>query len=685
MKLWQLTDLLTASVESGQTQLLPWWEGDDSSFRYGSYIMPPETVQEADACLAACGSDELLSKAGKIGFTLFHLLVWHNFYGAIKNMLDDGRLDNEQINLPDQKGHGITPFMLACNRGNLAMAKLLLAHGADDSLCDDRGMNAYHFLAYPRHELLRFSTSFLEYSASQRGEIARLLNCDINQVNKAGLTPLEQLLSTGSSSDYNWPLTEIFLKKGAKTDYVDKDGNTLLMMALRNGHYTGAFHLMEQCPELLDVANKKGITPAKNAISFRDQAMYLALTDHGAAPVTDEPVELFPLSQLTNNAFADIGRDGQDALCIALFMAQKMISQIDPDDDDEIGEITSILDYALEADEDASILDMCKNAGFDFTMPIEYHGEVFCLRDKCLEAVNKINVIRKLEELGVDMDTAIIKGKTPARILASQSKQSDITEESFFAQAASLFSKESMEQADQSGMAAIHFAAQNGHIGMLKAMIEKGVNINLAQDAPADAGATALHCACANGNADVVKLLIAAGADDTLKNLNGETPAHYAVLPVNESVELTPEQRAGLLKELKNIDLPREDGRTPLLLLKDFRTVGYEMAEELLPILIERGVDVNHADNNGMTALMLYTNKDSAKLLIQAGADVNMADRAGNTVLHHVLKNCNTANARYLIKKGADYNRQNNRGVTPALIAVEKGYDMVLQLMTDIK
>ncbi len=38
-----------------------------------------------------------------------------------------------------------------------------------------------------------------------------------------------------------------------------------------------------------------------------------------------------------------------------------------------------------------------------------------------------------------------------------------------------------------------------------------------------------------------------------------------------------------------------------------------------------------------------------------------------------------------MIKKGADYNRANNAGVTPAQIAAEKGYDTVLGLMTDIR
>ena len=62
-----------------------------------------------------------------------------------------------------------------------------------------------------------------------------------------------------------------------------------------------------------------------------------------------------------------------------------------------------------------------------------------------------------------------------------------------------------------------------------------------------------------------------------------------------------------------------------------------------------------------------------------------MVDNAGNTVLHYVLKNYNEVTARYLIKKGADYNRANNEGVTPVQIAVEKGMNRVLELMTDIQ
>ncbi|MCR2048833.1 ankyrin repeat domain-containing protein [Acetatifactor muris] len=683
MNIKELTALLTDSSESFQNhKFIPWWTDDYENYIYPYDIFEREMISEAEACLEKCDTEALLAPTGCFGLTLFHLLVIHNFYEPVKKMLCDGRITAENVDLADHRGHGLTPFLLACSRGNLAMVRLLLDHGADASLWDERGMNAYHFLAYPRYSApehadngpdLALNFESLERSVEQKGEIARLLTCDINKKENNGLTPLELLLSKEYSASYTWPLTEIFLEKGAKTDYVDEAGNTLLMMAIRHGHKTATLRLIEHCPELINTANKKGVTPLLHSIDFRNQPLYLALLDHGATPVPDNEMELFPLSQITGNAFAGVQETDRDALAMALYMTEKLIGQLDPDDD-EIGEITYILHNALISDSNAHVLDCCQNAGIDFTMPIYYHGESLCLRDECLRPAFGINTLKKLVELGVDMNKAVTNGQTPAIILASMEQSSD---ESYFEEAAKLFSRESMEQTDNQGETAIHLAAENGHTTMLKVMLEKGVNVNLTEDAPAEAGTSPLHLACANGHVDVVKLLMDAGADDTVKTINGETPAHLALSRKRYGKEFNITQRKEILSLLKNLDIPREDGKTPFLLL-DYTT------GELLSLFLERGVNVNHADNTGMTALM-SADKDMIKLLLRAGADLTMADNAGNTALHHALSRGSEEDARFLIRKGADYNRPNNHGETPVQIAVENGLDTVLELMTDIR
>ncbi len=125
---------------------------------------------------------------------------------------------------------------------------------------------------------------------------------------------------------------------------------------------------------------------------------------------------------------------------------------------------------------------------------------------------------------------------------------------------------------------------------------------------------------------------------------------------------------------------------TPLMLIQyDYLS----FMTKALTVLLEAGADVNRKDSYGRTALIIAADKhcykDAIKELIRAGADLNIADIKGKTALHYALQYGSQDVARYLIKKGADYNRADNNGMTPASIAAEKGYDSVLEIMTDIK
>ncbi len=686
MDVKELTTLLVNASESNRNKFIPWWEDDFENCMYRYDLLKEDEIANVEACVKKCGAEALLSPVGRYGFTIFHLLVWLNFRNVIEEIVNNGTINEEALN--SASNNGITPFMLACCRGNLSMASFLLKHGANETLCDTNGRNAYHYLAHPIIDGLAKDYNCQRNSLSQRAPIARLLTCDINQKDSENRTPFELMLYEGNSN-CSWALTDVFLEKGAATDYIDEDGNTLLLTAIHNRHMTAALRLLEKDDSMVNMANKEGQTPMQLALDLYQEGLCMALKDHGAEePCEFSRMDMANLSRITSNAFANFSDDERDNISIALYLAKKLIQRIDPDDDDDMKYIMNVMQSALFRDENCQLLDVCQKAGIDFTAPIHSGGSVTCIRDKGIGIGYGIKVLEKFRELGVDLDEAVIQGKTPALIAASCQKPTGFyrKSEEYFSAAAKLFSKESMEQVDNSGTTALHMAAKYGHTDMLKVMIEKGVNINLAEDEPAESGNTPLHTACIYGTTDVVKLLMASGADDSLQNIKGETPAHLAVMKKKFGEELQSRQRAAMLKELKTLDMERNDGQTPLMLLQ---SLGINATLELLPIFLDANVDVNHRDNQGNTAMILTAKnqcfKDIIKELVRAGADVNVADNSGNTALHYALRYGSQDVARFLVKKGADYNRANNQGVTPVQLAVEHGYDTVLEVMTDIQ
>ena len=255
-------------------------------------------------------------------------------------------------------------------------------------------------------------------------------------------------------------------------------------MAARNNHMTAALALMNRCREMVHVANKSGMTPMQNAIDFCNDVLRVALADHGAVSADKKRMDIETLSEITEHAYSRIESDNRDGVSLALYMTEKLVKQIDVDDDEELSCLKDVLHRALRIDRSYYILDACMDAGFDFTAPIHHYGEISCLRDECLS--EGAGVMKKLLALGVDMEEAVIGGRTPVNIVASMDGEEDV----FFAEAAAVCSKESMEQIDNKGKAAIHYAAGKGHIAMLKVMIEKGVDVNLTEDEPAEEGIT---------------------------------------------------------------------------------------------------------------------------------------------------------------------------------------------------
>ena len=71
----------------------------------------------------------------------------------------------------------------------------------------------------------------------------------------------------------------------------------------------------------------------------------------------------------------------------------------------------------------------------------------------------------------------------------------------------------------------------------------------------------------------------------------------------------------------------------------------------------------------------------SVRMLLDRGADVNIADQLGRTALHDAAKAGSTAIVRQLVDAGADINRLTKSGHSPLAIAVRAKHDEVVALL----
>lgn len=372
----------------------------------------------------------------------------------------------------------------------------------------------------------------------------------------------------------------------------------------------------------------------------------------------------------------------------SLWLFDRMLQKLDWDDDEEADIFFEALEWLSRKNPYDKLLGVLADNGVNFVEPMYRRGELTTVRDYLLEYHFKPDLADELAKLGVDMNKACIRGRTPAFLLAAGSRISryeseyGAEEESRARAVEAYFDKDSMEALNADGTSAVHAAVRGNHFPMLAAMLRKGVNVNLTEDGPLPSGSTLLHAACSYCLPQIAGLLIEAGADDAMMNVKEETAAHIAASNERSAGRITIEDRVETLRRLKQIDIPGADGRTPLMLAQEYHM---HLSRGLTPVLIEKGADVNRADNEGNTALLLHTrwscDMDVIKAMVKAGCHVNARNSDGNTALHFAVKNRSGAVVRYLIKKGADYQIANEEQVTPLQLAVEKGLDEVLPFM----
>ena len=111
---------------------------------------------------------------------------------------------------------------------------------------------------------------------------------------------------------------------------------------------------------------------------------------------------------------------------------------------------------------------------------------------------------------------------------------------------------------------------------------------------------------------------------------------------------------------------------------------------EIAKILIENGANINLKTKKGITPLHAATSGtgsgDVARLLIELGVNVNFQDNEGNTPLHKTASGYTGITIELidlLIQNGANPNIQNNEGKTPLDVAINLGYEEVINYLNE--
>ena len=238
------------------------------------------------------------------------------------------------------------------------------------------------------------------------------------------------------------------------------------------------------------------------------------------------------------------------------------------------------------------------------------------------------------------------------------------------------------------GLTALHYAARQGHMPAVKALVDAGANVNRIS---ASDKTSAMLIAVTNGHFDVARFLLDHGADPNLSDESGLAPLYAAVDAEWAPLGWAPNPITGQEKT-SHLELMRallDKGADPNLRLAKklwFRSLTHDQhwvslvgatafwraaqSSDLpvMKLLVERGADPGISTLDGTTALMASAGVgwganfhrnlhgawvDAAAYCLEVGIDVNAIDRNNYTAVHGAAYRGDIEMVKLFVQHGA--------------------------------
>ncbi|KAJ4856068.1 ankyrin repeats (3 copies) domain-containing protein [Trichoderma breve] len=434
-----------------------------------------------------------------------------------------------------------------------------------------------------------------------------------------GATPLHVLVALGSKSAFD----ALLQKDDVEVDGRDSDGNTPLLLALRDCHQNMALTLLNRSTEWQQPRNE-----AINQGIIQDKD-------------TDD----------RSNHFVDINaenNDGETPLMIALTVdAEEVIWKLIEAGADLFKQQTWLIFYAIGF-----------NKSFEDKDEDERDDEALLLASRRGQTA----IVNLLLSHGISATWRDKHGDFPLLVAAENGYETIV--KLLLENGGDVDAKDTLNY----GYASLMRALQNGHEAVARFLIDKGAGVNVSDIN----GLSLLSWTVLRDFETVVKFLITNKANINVTDKDGASLLLWALQSGREAVASL------LIRNGANISASDKDGLTPLLWAS---RKGYE---EVVRLLIYNGADINASGKDGSTPLSWASQNGHVaivELLIHTGADIHASDKDGITSLSWAVRNDFYGVAWHLVNSGANVNASDKNGLTPLSWASQNGSKEIAMLL----